>query len=206
LLLYNGDDHWQAATDLSTLIALPHHTPLWSYQPGMRYYLIDESRYPEGKPGSLSGFVMRLENARLPQDFLTALEELSQAVSGHLDSLRRALAVWITYVMAPHRGIELNPEDTENLDEVKAMLATRVEQWEQAIRQESLEKGWKGGREEGRKTGEATMLCKMLELKYGPLPQWALDKVSQADAATLEQWAAKLLDAQTLEAVFDSET
>jgi hypothetical protein len=33
-----------------------------SYQPGMRYYLIDESRYPEGKQGSVSGFVMRLEN------------------------------------------------------------------------------------------------------------------------------------------------
>jgi hypothetical protein len=70
LLLYNGDDHWHAATDLNALIALPPNNPLWSYQPEMRYYLIDESRYPQGKPGSLSGFVMRLENARMPRDFL----------------------------------------------------------------------------------------------------------------------------------------
>ncbi len=69
LLLYNGDKPWKAATDLSSLIALPPNTPLWSYQPGMRYYLIDESRYPEGKPGSLSGFVMRLENARTHGEF-----------------------------------------------------------------------------------------------------------------------------------------
>jgi flagellar biosynthesis/type III secretory pathway protein FliH len=87
---------------------------------------------------------------------------------------------------------------------------TRVEQWEQAIRQESLEqgiekgieKGWKGGREEG----ESTMFCKMLEVKYGPLPQWALDKIAQADAITLEQWATRLFNAQTLDEVFNSKT
>jgi hypothetical protein len=206
LLLYNGDDHWNAATDLNTLIALPPNTPLWSYQPGMRYYLIDESRYPQGKPGSLSGFVMRLENARMPRDFLAALNELSQAVPGHLDSVKRALAVWINHVIAPHRGFELNPEDTESLEEVKEMLATRVEQWERAIRLEGRVEGREEGREEGRKTGETAMLCKMLELKYGPLPQWALDKIAQADAATLEQWAANLFNAQTLEEVFDPET
>jgi hypothetical protein len=100
--------------------------------------------------------------------------------------------------MAPHRGIELDPQDTENLEEVKDMLATRVEQWEQAIRLEGHEKGWKGG--------EAALLIKMLELKYGPLPSWAQDKIAQADAISIEQWAAKLLSAQTLEAVFDSET
>jgi hypothetical protein len=103
--------------------------------------------------------------------------------------------------MAPHRGIELSPQDTENLEEVKEMLATRIEQWEQVIRLESQaeghEKGWKGG--------EAALLIKMLELKYGPLPSWAQDKIAQADANAIEQWAAKLLSAQTLEAVFDSE-
>ncbi|MEJ2426367.1 MAG: hypothetical protein P8101_18325, partial [Candidatus Thiodiazotropha sp.] len=106
------------------------------------------------------GFVMRLENARKPRDFLLALDELIEAVPSHLDSVKRALAVWVKYVMAPHRGIELNPEDTENLEEVKEMLATRVEQWEQAIRLES------------RGEGETALLIKMLELKYGPLPPW----------------------------------
>jgi hypothetical protein len=138
----------------------------------------------------------------MPRDFLDALNELSHVVPSHLDSVKRALSVWITYVMAPHRGFELNPENTENLEEVKTMLATRVEQWEQAIRQESLEKGWKGGREEG----ETAMLCKMLEIKYGPLPQWVLDKIARSDSATLEQWAANLFNAKTLDEAFNSET
>jgi hypothetical protein len=172
----------------------------------MRYYLIDESRYPEGKPGSLSGFVMRLENVHTTQALKAALEDLSESVPAHLDSVRRALAVWISHVVAPHRGIRLEPEDIEDLDEVKVMLATRIKQWEKDIHQAGLEKGIEQGIEQGLKKGESTILMKMLELKFGPLPPWAADKLTQADAADIEQWAANLLSAQTLEAVFHPES
>jgi hypothetical protein len=50
------------------------------------------------------------------------------------------------------------------------------------------------------------MLCKMLEIRHGPLPQWALNKIAQSDAATLEQWATNLFNAKTLDEVFNSET
>ncbi|MEJ2619420.1 MAG: Rpn family recombination-promoting nuclease/putative transposase [Candidatus Thiodiazotropha sp.] len=195
LLLYNGDTAWNAATDLKALIQLPPNTPLWSYQPGMRYYLIDESRYPEGKPGSISGLVMRLENVHSTQELKSALEELSESVPIHLDSVRRALAVWINHVVVPHRGIRLEPEDIEDLDEVKVMLATRIEQWEKDIRQES--------RQEGRQEGQTTLLTNMLEQKFGPLPPWAQEKIALANAETIEHWAANLLTAQTLEGVFN---
>lgn len=59
----------------------------------------------------------------------------------HLDSLKRAVSVWITHVLAPHKGIELTPRDTENLDEVKNMLATRIEQREIDIRKKGIEQG-----------------------------------------------------------------
>lgn len=195
LLLYNGDTHWQAATHLRDLISLPPNTPLWSYQPGMRYYLVDESRYPEGKGDSKSGFIMRMENARAPEDFKAALEALSLVVPPHLDSLRRAVAVWIIHVIAPHRGIQLSLAQTEDLNEVKDMLATRVEQWEKDILAKGIEKGME--------KGESALLTKMLELKYGPLPQWTQDKIAAANAQTIEKWATKLLDAQTLEEVFE---
>ena len=39
-------------------------------------------------------------------------------------------------------------------------------------------------------------------LKFGELPQWAEQHIAQADAALLEQWTTKLLDADHLEAVF----
>ena len=64
-----------------------------------------------GKPGSLSGLIFRLENARTPQEFKAALDDMVEAMPPHLDSVKRAIAVWITYVLAPHKGIKLKPRD-----------------------------------------------------------------------------------------------
>ncbi|NOZ52128.1 MAG: DUF4351 domain-containing protein [Gammaproteobacteria bacterium] len=206
LVLYNGDKHWDAALDLKSLISLPPNTPLWQWQPNMRYYLVDESRYPEGKPGSLSGFVFRLENAKSPQDFKAALEEMVQAIPSHLDSVKRAFAVWITYVLAPHKGIQLKPRDIDNLDEVNDMLSTRIEQWEIDIREEGREKGMEEGiekgMEKGMEKGEATLLSRQLELKFGPLPEWVQEKISSADKNALEDWGLRLINANSLENVF----
>ena len=194
LLLYNGDKNWDKATDLKALISLPPNTPLWQWQPGMRYYLIDESRYPEGKPGSLSGLIFRLENAQTPQDFKRALEETVLVIPKHLDSVKRAIAVWITYVLAPHKGIQLTPRDTEDLDEVKNMLATRIEQWENDILEKGIEKGIE--------KGEILVLQRQLAKRFGELPDWTLQRLEQATKLELELWADQILDADTLQAVF----
>ena len=50
--------------------------------------------------------------------------------TGEQNPVKRAVAVWITYVLAPHKGIDLSPRDIEDLDEVQNMLATRIEHWE----------------------------------------------------------------------------
>jgi hypothetical protein len=147
---------------------------------------------------------MRLENIHTTQALKVALEELTQSVPKQLDSVRRALAVWINHVVVPHRGIRLDPEDIEDLDEVKVMLSTRIEQWKKEFRQAGLEEGIEQGIEQGRKTGEITLLSKMLELKFGALPPWAQDRIAQADAETIESWAVNLLEAETLEAVFEA--
>jgi hypothetical protein len=39
LVLYNGVKRWRAATDIRQLIALAPNSPLWSWQPQVRYYL-----------------------------------------------------------------------------------------------------------------------------------------------------------------------
>jgi len=97
LLLYNGDATWNASMDIKSLISLPPNTPFWQWQPNMHYYLIGEIRYPAGKPGSLSGLVFRLENAVTPQDFKAALEDMVHTIPTHLDSVKHAFAVWVTY-------------------------------------------------------------------------------------------------------------
>jgi len=194
LVLYNGDQPWQCSRDLHSLIALPPNSPLYQWQPQICYYLLDESRYPEGKAGSITGTLFRIENSKDINSLRDNLQVLEQQIPLTEASLRRALAVWIYYVVAPHKGLQLDKRDVQDLTEVKEMLATRIKQWQQEI----MEKGLK----DGEFIGEAKILKKMLALKFGALPDWAEQQIAQADAASLEQWAEKLLDADSLESIF----
>lgn len=224
LVLYNGDARWNAPHALSELIALPPTTPLWSYQPGIRYYLVDESRYPTGKPGSLVGILFEIENCQR----LDELQPLIAIVAGQWKtlippSLRRALISWIARVIAPGKGIDPQQLDTENLAEVQIMLATRVKQWEQEILKKGIEKGIEegiekgiekgikkgieqgieAGIEKGMLSGEAVMLRRLLHLRFGELPQWVDTRFGHATHADLERWSQRVLDARTLSEVFD---
>lgn len=58
------------------------------------------------------------------------------------------------------------------------------------------------GREEGRVEGEAAVVRRLLERRFGPLPESARNRLAAADADTLLVWADRLLDAATLEDVF----
>ena len=199
LVLYNGDSRWNAAQELKELIALPDATPLWPYQPSIRYYLVDESRYPEGKPGSLVGVLFQIENCRSVDE----LRPLMDALAGQWKtlippSLRRAFISWMFRVVMPGKGFDANQVNVENLAEVQVMLATRVKQWEQEL----LKKGREEGREEGVLTGEVKLLCRQLELKFGTLPGAMRLKVEHASSAELDQWGLTILTAKTLDEVF----
>lgn len=172
----------------------------------MRYYLLDESAYPDGKAGSVTGVLFGLENAQNINDIRDYVNTLAQLIPQTKASLRRAFLVWISYVLTPHKGLKLDNSHLKDLNEVSEMLSTRIKQWEkeseereQQIAKEKLEEG----RQEGRQEGEAALLSKMLELKFGPIPEWAKQNIDHADAAQLEQWAAKLLNASNLEDVFN---
>lgn len=58
------------------------------------------------------------------------------------------------------------------------------------------------GRQEGRQEGERGLLHRQLTRRFGPLPAWAEQQLDTADAATLEQWGERLLEATALEEVF----
>jgi hypothetical protein len=45
IVLYTGDPRWEAPLAVTDLIALPHKSPLWPWQPAARYYLLDEGAF-----------------------------------------------------------------------------------------------------------------------------------------------------------------
>jgi predicted transposase YdaD len=198
LVLYNGDKPWNYALDLQTLIALPANSPLRKWQPQICYYLLDESQYPEGKEGSVTGALFRIENANNIKELRDNLQLLERQIPSTEASLRRALAVWIYYVVAPHKGLQLEKREIQDLTEVREMLATRLKQWER----EFAEKGREEGREEGLIEGKASMLNKALLLKFGTIPEWAEHKIAGADITLIEQWFANVLMVDNIDDVF----
>jgi hypothetical protein len=64
-----------------------------------------------------------------------------------------------------------------------------------------LEQGIQAGRQGGIGQGEARVLLRLLELKFGPVPQDIRSRVESADADTLLQWSERVLSADSLEDV-----
>jgi predicted transposase YdaD len=71
-------------------------------------------------------------------------------------------------------------------------------------RQEGRQEGRREGRQEGRRMGEALVLRRLLIRRFGPLPEWAELRIQQAPPERLEAWAERLLDAESLSAVFET--
>jgi len=55
---------------------------------------------------------------------------------------------------------------------------------------------------EGQQLGEARILRRQLTRRFGPLPDWAEQRLQSAPPADLERWAERVLDAPTLDAVW----
>ena len=54
--------------------------------------------------------------------------------------------------------------------------------------------------------GEALLLRRLLTHRFGPLPEWAERRLTDAEPARLEAWGERVLEAQSLEAISVSYT
>jgi flagellar biosynthesis/type III secretory pathway protein FliH len=91
------------------------------------------------------------------------------------------------------------------------MLSERVKSWEErweekgkaAGMEQGLQQGMEQGLQQGRKSGEQSLLTRQLIKRFGDVPEWAQQRLDAADTAQLESWGEKLLDAKSLQDVFD---
>jgi hypothetical protein len=70
VVVYNGDRRWAAPVALHALIGLPEDSPLWRWQPDMRYHMIDEGAFGEAdleRRDALPALLFRLESSPDPQ-------------------------------------------------------------------------------------------------------------------------------------------
>lgn len=83
------------------------------------------------------------------------------------------------------------------------MLSERVKQWAEEWKEQGLREGRQEGRREGLQQGEAETLLKLFKLKFGEVPDWAVQKILKADKARLDCWVELVLTADSLESLLD---
>ncbi|MDE0174357.1 MAG: DUF4351 domain-containing protein, partial [Defluviicoccus sp.] len=91
-------------------------------------------------------------------------------------------------------------------DRWEALMGTVAEAWIEQGRAEGIEKGRSEGRAEGRVEGQAGIVLRLLELRFGVLPDAVSDRVRGASAAELEAWAEAVLAAASLDEVLAAGT
>jgi hypothetical protein len=209
IVLYNGDAKWRAPVGMRDLIALPGDSPLWPWQPNLRYYLIEAGAFPEADLKAREGLPalwFRLETAPDAARVAEAADAVMAWLARHpgYPVVRAALNDYLGALLAPMEPGWQVPDD---LQEKREMLATKkAERWIEQWKQEGLQAGRQAGLREGRRDGEAAMLLRLLERRFGALPDWTTDRVRVADTEALEGWGLRVLDAGSLDDVFKDET
>ena len=200
IVLYRGSARWSASLDVDGLLQ-PGPRTLDTYRPQIRYVLIDQGRYDStelASPRNLVAALFRLENGRTHAEIDGVVRTLIEWLrSPQQDSLRRAFSVWLGRVILGRLpgGAVTHVDD---LQEMRAMLADRIQEWGEEFQRKGLQEG----RREGRREGEAHLLLHLLASRFGVLPQGVQERVQQADVSQLERWGERLLDARTLEDLF----
>ena len=185
IVIYNGRRQWNAAADVSELIA-SGGAALARYQPSQRYFLLDEGRVGDAvlPAGNLVSALIALETSRDRE----RLPELLGSLIGLLreqgdEELTQAFRSWVAQVLLPRRFRGGESGSLPRLEEVRTMLAEQVREWTEQWVEEGREQGIAQGREQGIAQGRAqerALLCRLAECKF--------------DAATARRLAAALED------------
>ena len=206
VVIYNGEGRWREAQSMEHLIE-PLSGPLREYMPRQRYFLLDEGCLSDSElPSEYNTLaeIIRLENVEdVPQGIRAALPRLQQHLSGpQYTSLRRALLVWIRRVVLRRMSSDDALPEFNEFEEVNNMLAERVTKWTAQFVQQGVEQGMQQGMQQGVQLGEIALLTRQLTKRFGPLSDATRQRLDTATLAQLDTWADRILDADSLDAVF----
>src|SRR5262249_12372693 len=91
------------------------------------------------------------------------------------------------------KAMELTVEDLMDIPFVEEAFLKGEKEGEEKAKTE--------GKKEGEKECHAEIHSRMLEGRFGPVPEWAREKIAAAEIETLEKWGLRLLAASGLEEV-----
>ena len=201
-VLHHGRLEWSSPTSLAELIDLPEELQelLGDHLPRFRFFLDDLSatddlalRQRSLTTLMLAGLVL-LKHAPKSTDVFAELASwidvfvrISRAPNG-LDALRLLLEY-----------ISLTSDaEPSNIAEFAKQIGPVAED----AYMTAAEKLVQQGEERGRKEGQAELLLRQLELRFGNLPEGVSKRVQQASDTDLTRWVERVITAASLDEVF----
>jgi hypothetical protein len=204
IVLYNGAERWTAPVELADLI-VPTEGLLATFQPNMRYLIIDEGRIMvEGHLAerNLISAIIQIEHPPSASVVGTVVAMLKDVLDVKPE-LQRDLVTWIRSVFSrsPDRAILL--PNFENLEEMGMTLHEVLAKELKESWQVGLDEGIEKGREEGREEAMSKTLRRLLTKRFGTAAVSAsvVERIDSANLAQLEVWLERVLDAANVEAV-----
>ena len=92
-------------------------------------------------------------------------------------------------------------QGTRRLDEQDVRMLLNETQSGEPLMQTFIDKYIEQGLKQGERRGEAAMLLRLIERKFGPPSERVRTRITQADAETLLEWSERLLVAHSLDEV-----
>jgi hypothetical protein len=164
----------------------------WTERSRTQYRLIDVQRDPlPADPDNLVAQLFELERSRPADALVQPVEKLAALLAGSkMADLRRSFNTFLRESLLPGRFPEARIPAMLDLEEVRPMLRQRVMEWTREWEQNGVRKG------------EAMLLIRQLEFKFGPLQPGNLARIDAADSEQLLQWGERVLAARSVEEVF----
>jgi hypothetical protein len=194
------------------------------FKPSLKYLLIDESTYSTPELSSLRNLVaavFQFEQAQSPANIEDIINLLIEWLADRPD-LKRMFALWIRATLMRKQNYSILLPQIDDLQEIKVMLADRLEEWahgyiaegelkgkQQGLQegkqqglQEGKQQGLQEGKQQGLQQGEMLALQRLLAKRFGVIPMETVALISQAPLEDIEKWFDLAIDAQQLSNVF----
>ena len=199
IVLYNGNATWNAPQEIGELIAAAPGL-VKAFHPQLKYFLIDEHVHSDSELASqknLVAAIFRFEHSA-PLESFPELVALLKDWLADQPQLGKMLARWLRATLQRKGGSAIALPEIDDLQELRVMLAERIEQWAQ----EKEAKGMQQGMQQGRLQGVAKALSYQLSLRFGTLPTWVDERLYAASEDQLMTWISRALTATSLDDLF----
>ncbi|MBF0134614.1 MAG: hypothetical protein HQL65_00080 [Magnetococcales bacterium] len=165
----------------------------------MRYHVIDEGKYPDqdlkGR-WSLTAIFFRIQHPVIPALVLDASRDLVVWFDKHPDGppVKRLFRELLIVALERVKKQDPRPHVPVELEEIVIMLTRYIDKWEKDIEQRGILIG--------EKKGEQRTLLLLIQRRFGSTPEWVHARLGGATLEMLDMWTENILDATSLEAVF----